>query len=144
MLKFAFIGVVVAAVLAAAAPAQDRPAAQCNQGPYIVFFEWNSAALTSQAGTILDSAATAYGSCGTASVMLTGHTDSAGAAEYNLALAQRRNAAVQRYLSRRGVPPARIAGGVFGESMPRVPTDDAAREPQNRRVEITYAPATSE
>jgi len=50
----------------------------------------------------------------------------------------RRNESVQAYLTGHGVPAGAVTSQAFGESMPRVPTADDAREAQNRRVEITY------
>ena len=91
---------------------------------------------------MLDNAVTAYADCGTASVMLAGHTDRSGTVTYNMGLAGRRNASVREYLSGRGIPDNRIASEAFGESQPRVPTADGVRELQNRRVEITYGPGS--
>ncbi len=122
-------------------PAPPAPAAApCNTGPYIVFFDWDESVITPEAATILDSAVTAYADCGSANVMLAGHTDRSGSVTYNMALAERRNASVRGYLAGRGVPEGRITGEAFGESQPRVPTADGVRELQNRRVEVTYGP----
>ncbi|AKM08130.1 flagellar motor protein MotB [Pelagerythrobacter marensis] len=123
-------------------PPPPPPAPVCNKGPYIVFFEFDKSNITPEAATILDNAVSAYTSCGTAAVMLAGHTDRAGSARYNMGLAERRNASVRSYLAGRGVPGARISSEAFGESQPRVPTADGVRELQNRRVEITYGPGS--
>lgn len=121
-------------------PSPPRPA--CNTGPYVVFFEFDRAELSPEAAGILNSAVTAYANCGTARVMLAGHTDTAGSAQYNMALAQRRNETVRSYMSSRGVPAGQITGEAFGETQPRVPTADGVREAQNRRVEVTYGPGS--
>ncbi|HEY6815486.1 MAG TPA: OmpA family protein, partial [Croceibacterium sp.] len=118
------------------------PQARCNQGPYIVFFDWDSDKLTPEATTILNNAVTAYGACGTASVMLAGHTDKSGSDAYNMGLAERRAGNVRTYLAGRGIPATRVTSQAFGESMPRVPTADGVRELQNRRVEMTYGPGS--
>ncbi len=118
------------------------PKAPCNTGPYIVFFDFDKSDITPEAATILNNAVTAYANCGTASVMLAGHTDRAGTPKYNIGLAERRNASVRSYLTGRGIPAARIAGEAFGETKPRVPTADGVREAQNRRVEVTYGPGS--
>jgi len=72
--------------------------------------------------------------------MVAGHADSAGPAEYNEELAERRGNNVGVYLAGKGVPEVRITARSFGEEMPRVPTADGVREPQNRRVEVTFGP----
>ena len=118
------------------------PQAVCETGPYIVFFNWDSADITSDAAQILDSAASAYANCGNASVMLAGYTDTSGTVQYNLGLAARRNASVRDYLTSRGIGSGMINSQAFGEANPRVPTADGVRELQNRRVEITYGPGS--
>ena len=123
-------------------PPPPPPAPVCETGPYIVFFNWDKSDITPEAATILDNAVSAYANCGTAAVMLAGHTDRSGSTTYNMGLAERRNASVRGYLSSRGIPDGRITSEAFGESQPRVPTADGVRELQNRRVEITYGPGS--
>lgn len=118
------------------------PRAACNTGPYIVFFDFDRSDISPEASTILNNAVTAYANCGMARVMLAGHTDKAGSAQYNMALAARRNEAVRSYMTGRGVPSGQISGEAFGESQPRVPTADGVREAQNRRVEVSYGPGS--
>jgi len=89
---------------------------------------------------VLDNAVAQYANCGSARVMLAGYTDTSGTAQYNIGLSERRNASVQSYLQSRGIPAARISSEAFGETDLRVPTADGVREPQNRRVRITYGP----
>jgi len=124
----------------AAPPPPPRPA--CNTGPYIVFFDFDNSDISPEASTILNNAVTAYANCGMARVMLAGHTDTSGSAQYNMGLAQRRNDAVRSYMTGRGVPSGQITGEAFGETQPRVPTADGVREAQNRRVEVTYGPGS--
>jgi outer membrane protein OmpA-like peptidoglycan-associated protein len=107
-----------------------------------VFFDFDESLITADAATILDNAVTAYANCGTAAVMLAGHTDRSGSNAYNEALAERRNASVTQYLSGRGIPMGRISSQAFGETQNRVPTEDGVRELQNRRVEVTYGPGS--
>ena len=123
-------------------PVQPPVQAVCNKGPYIVFFEWDKSDITPEAATILNNAVSAYANCGAASVMLAGHADRSGSAQYNVGLSQRRANAVRSYMTARGVPDTRISSEAFGESQPRVPTADGVRELQNRRVEITYGPGS--
>jgi OmpA-OmpF porin, OOP family len=124
----------------AAPPPAPKPV--CNTGPYIVFFDFDRSDITAEAASILNSAATAYANCGSARVMLAGHTDTSGSTTYNEALAQRRNASVRNYMTGRGVASGQITDQAFGESQPRVPTADGVREAQNRRVEVTYGPGS--
>lgn len=69
-------------------------------------------------------------------VAVTGHTDTSGAATYNMALSLRRANAVKDALVREGIPAAAIGVTGRGETQLLVQTKDGVREPQNRRVEI--------
>jgi len=118
------------------------PAPVVAVGPFIVFFDWDRSDITPQAAAILDNAAAAYQQTGQAQVVLAGHADRSGSASYNVGLSQRRADAVRSYLAGRGVPSGAIATEAFGESRPLVETADGVREPQNRRVEITFGPGS--
>lgn len=111
-------------------------------GPFIVFFDWDQSDITPEAAAILDNAAAAYAQTGSAQVMLAGHADRSGSASYNVGLSQRRADAVRAYLAGRGVPDGSISTSAFGEERPLVQTEDGVREPQNRRVEITFGPGS--
>ena len=111
-------------------------------GPFIVFFDWDKSDITPEAAAILDNAAAAYAQTGRASVMLAGHADKSGSDAYNVALSQRRADAVKAYLAGKGIADGAITTQAFGESRPLVETADGVREPQNRRVEITYGPGS--
>ncbi len=111
-------------------------------GPFIVFFDWDRDEITPAAAAILDNAAAAYAQTGSASVTLAGHADRSGSDAYNVGLSQRRANNVRSYLAGRGVPDGSITTEAFGESRPLVDTADGVREPQNRRVEITYGPGS--
>lgn len=115
---------------------------QCQSGPFIVFFEWDSADVTPAAADILDNAVSAYANCGTAKVMLAGHADKSGSPSYNVGLSERRNGATNQYLTSHGIPAGVISSEAFGEGRPRVETADGVRELQNRRVEVSYGPGS--
>ena len=107
--------------------------------PFIVFFDWDSAAVTPQAAAILDNAARWYAPLSQCVVLIASHTDRSGSAAYNLILSQRRAEAVGAYLRRRGVSAA-VQIEPYGETRPLVETADGVHEPQNRRAEIIVMP----
>ena len=111
-------------------------------GPFIIFFDWDKDEITPQAAAILDNAASAYQQTGQAQVVLAGHADRSGSADYNVGLSQRRANNTRAYLAGRGVPDGSITTEAFGESRPLVETADGVREPQNRRVEVTFGPGS--
>jgi OmpA-OmpF porin, OOP family len=123
-------------------PPPPPPAPVCNTGPYIVFFDWDKSNLRPDAASVLDNAVAQYANCGSAKVMLAGHADKSGSAKYNVGLSQRRNATVSSYLESKGVAGSAITTEAFGETAPLVQTADGEREPQNRRVEVSYGPGS--
>jgi len=122
--------------------AENCPVERVVIGPFIVFFDWDKDEITPQAAAILDNAAAGYQQTGQASVVLAGHADRSGSDAYNVDLSQRRANNVRGYLAGRGVPDGSITTEAFGESRPLVDTADGVREPQNRRVEITFGPGS--
>jgi OmpA-OmpF porin, OOP family len=103
---------------------------------FIVFFDWDKSNLTSEAQSIVDSAAKFSKQGKIARIVATGHADRSGKDTYNKGLSQRRAEAVKAELVRLGILPTGIATLWEGEQSPLVNTKDGVREPQNRRVEI--------
>ncbi len=118
-------------------PPPPPPAVQ--PGPFLIFFDWDRSVITPEASQVLDRAIEQFRSTGQTSVALAGHTDKSGTANYNMGLSMRRANATKAYMTAHGVPDSVIATQGFGESRPLVETADGVREPQNRRVEITFA-----
>ncbi len=125
------------------APLPPCPPAAVTPGPFLVFFDWDRSVITPEAAAILDRAADQYASTGQTSVTLAGHADKSGKPDYNVALSQRRADAVKAYMTGKGVAAGVITTEAFGESRPLVDTADGVREPQNRRVEITFGGASA-
>lgn len=67
-------------------------------------------------------------------LVLVGHTDDTGSADYNLKLGERRGQAAKDYLVSQGVAPERIGIRSMGETQPAVPNDSPANRALNRRV----------
>jgi outer membrane protein OmpA-like peptidoglycan-associated protein/opacity protein-like surface antigen len=110
--------------------------------PAIVYFGWDEDDLTDRARQTLNEVAQNYRATGQAAVTLAGHADRSGSAGYNVGLSQRRANAVRDYLVSLGVPGGSITSQAFGETRPAVETADGVREPDNRRVEITFGPGS--
>lgn len=118
-------------------PPPPPPVSACNRVPFIVFFDWNSSDVTAEAATTLDATVSMLRVCGFPAVELSGYTDRSGSDAYNQRLSEHRAVTIRGYLASHGVPETSITTQAFGETNPRVPTEDGVRELQNRRVEIT-------
>lgn len=105
---------------------------------YIIFFDWDSSAITPEALAILRNAAENAKKGGISRIEATGHADKSGTQSYNLKLSERRAMAVQAQMAKLGIPANQLALDWKGELEPLVQTDDGVREPQNRRVEIVF------
>lgn len=120
------------AAVKTAAPTPQAPPAE----EFLVFFNLNSARLSPQALDIVESAANFVTKRGNARLILVGHADRTGPADYNLTLSRERAVSVETAMVRMGVPADSIQVEAKGESEPLIPTADGVEEPQNRRVEI--------
>jgi OmpA-OmpF porin, OOP family len=105
---------------------------------YLVFFDWDQSTLTSSALNILDVVANEVRANPPAAVVIVGHADTSGPADYNDRLSMRRADAVRAALIQRGVPAGLIQSSARGENELLVPTPDNVREPSNRRVNISF------
>ena len=117
-------------------PPPPPPQAAAPQS-FMVFFDWDRSNLSQQAVQVIGQAASTFKSRGAARLVATGHTDTSGPENYNMALSLRRANAVKNELVRQGVPAEAISVVGRGEEGLLVQTADGVREPQNRRVEIT-------
>jgi OmpA-OmpF porin, OOP family len=122
-----------------APPPPPAPAAVPAPAPtrsYLVFFDWDKAALTDRARQIIREAADNSTKVQYTRIEVNGYTDTSGTPRYNQGLSVRRAKAVQAELVKDGVPQNAITIQGFGDTHLLVPTGPGVREPQNRRVEI--------
>lgn len=73
-------------------------------------------------------------------ILIEGHADERGSAEYNLALGDRRARAVQTFLTGRGIPTTQLTVISFGEERPICSNENETCWQQNRRAHLTVAP----
>lgn len=103
-----------------------------------VNFEYNSARLTPEAMTVLDTVAeslVAYPQ--KTDIDVRGHTSSEGSNKYNLRLSQKRSQSVADYLAMKGVTNRLTAHG-YGEDQPVADNSTEEGRSQNRRVELVW------
>lgn len=102
----------------------------------VVFFEYDSSALTPAAIKRLKIALNVLDDFSTSKLALQGFADHYGAVDYNLALARRRVNEVQRWLVENGVDQERISLRAMGEGLQAFSDDDDVSRANNRRVEL--------
>jgi len=132
------LGLASAGLLLLTACQQQQAATAPAQKNYTVYFDTNSAALSGEASATVGQVAAAF-KAGGRSVAVTGHTDTTGAADYNLQLSQQRAAAVKDALQRNGVAGEAIAALGYGEQNLPVQTAQNVAERRNRSVDITVS-----
>jgi outer membrane protein OmpA-like peptidoglycan-associated protein len=109
-------------------------------------FPFNSADLTPDTREKLDRVAKALTDPSTVKlgIVISGHTDARGAADYNQLLSERRAQAVRQFLvTERGIDPQRLVAKGHGKSQPLLPSDP--NNDLNRRVQFqnsSYATAS--
>jgi len=72
-------------------------------------------------------------------LVIEGHADERGSAEYNLALGDRRAHAVQEFLSTQGIPGPQLAVVSYGKERPVCTDESESCWQRNRRAHVTAA-----
>lgn len=108
--------------------------------PGNITFKTDSADINSSFYPVLNSVAKVLKKYSNSTVMVSGHTDSTGSADYNLNLSRERATSVASYLQGQGIKSSRFEVLGLGSSNPIASNDTAAGRSQNRRVEIKIIP----
>ena len=104
---------------------------------YGIYFDFGSSLIRPQSEPVLQQIAKAMADNPDWKLTIEGHTDNIGDAASNLALSQRRSAAVvQALTSRYHISPDRFSSAGFGSSHPVDRNDTLAGRARNRRVEL--------
>ena len=107
-------------------------------GTRVIYFEFDSNALTPEAQRIVEAHAEYLASNPGMAVVLEGHADERGTREYNLALGERRANAVADLFQAMGVMADAVRSISYGEERPVAMEHDESAWSLNRRVEILY------
>lgn len=119
----------------------DAKIERIGEGVLITFnaspmFDVNSFQLGSSAKNNLQELATILQKYDDTEIVVQGHTDSSGSADYNFDLSEKRAKNVRNYLVQNGVKSPRFTIEGYGEAMPVASNDTASGKQQNRRVEL--------
>ncbi len=108
--------------------------------PGNITFKTDSADINSSFYPVLNSVARVLKKYDNSTVLVSGHTDSTGSAEYNLKLSRERAQSVASYLEGQGIKSSRFEVLGMGSSNPIASNDTADGREKNRRVEIKIIP----
>lgn len=103
-----------------------------------IYFEFDSAKLTSESIQILETHGNFIAGNGEVSVRLEGHADERGSREYNIALGDRRAQSVRRVLLFQGSSTDQVETVSYGEEQPPMSGHTEEAWSKNRRVELIY------
>ena len=108
---------------------------------YSIFFAFNSAELRQESDSTLREIDEVLRRHPDWKLAISGHTDDVGGDAYNLALSERRAAAVKSALvTRFGAAPARLATAGYGQRQPKATNATLEGRAENRRVELVRLP----
>jgi len=116
------------------APTPPPPAAPAPPPLKDVFFDFDRSAIRNEQKAALNDNAGWLKANSGAKIILEGHCDERGTAEYNLALGERRAKAVKDYLVGVGIAPDRISTISYGKERPFVLGHDESAWKWNRRA----------
>jgi peptidoglycan-associated lipoprotein len=99
-----------------------------------VYFDFDSAALSSAAQSVLNQKSQYLLANSAGQVTIEGHCDERGTNAYNLALGDRRAQSAKNFLVKLGVSESRLSAVSFGEEKPVDPGHNEAAWSKNRRA----------
>ncbi|HIF9480852.1 TPA: peptidoglycan-associated lipoprotein Pal [Photobacterium damselae] len=103
-----------------------------------VFFKFDNAEIQPEYQAMLEAHAEYLRDHPAVKVIIEGHADERGTPEYNIALGERRAAAVVKYLQALGVPASQMSIVSYGEEKPLVLGHTDADYAKNRRAVLVY------
>ncbi len=105
-----------------------------------IYFDFDKYNLRPDAQEILKKGAPAYLKYRDYKLVVEGHCDERGTAEYNLALGEKRATEAAKYLANLGIEKERIKTISYGKEMPRDKGHDEAAWAKNRRAHFVIFP----
>lgn len=114
------------------------------QLPSNVTFATDSSSISQSFHPVLTDVARVLNRYEKTTMMVEGHTDSVGDANYNLQLSERRAFSVRNYLVGEGVDQRRVTTIGYGETQPIADNGTAGGRQENRRVELRIVPNQSQ
>ena len=114
--------------------AKVEPAAKVEDAVKDIHFDFNKSNIRPDAREVLKGNADYFLKNSAASIVVEGHCDERGTAEYNMALGQRRAVEAKKYLVNLGVKESKMKTISYGKERPAVIGSDESSWSQNRRA----------
>jgi outer membrane protein OmpA-like peptidoglycan-associated protein len=105
-----------------------------------VYFDTNKFNINTASQATLNKLIIIFNEYPDTNLLVVGHTDSAGADDYNMTLSKNRANAVTSYLTQKGISQMRLTTNWFGETQPTNDNATAEGRAKNRRVNIAILP----
>lgn len=105
-----------------------------------VYFDTNKSNINTKSKATLDKLAKVFMEFPDTKILVVGHTDSTGSAEYNLNLSEKRAKSVTSYLINDGIASSRLETLWYGETQPKFDNTTAEGRAKNRRVNVAIVP----
>lgn len=101
-----------------------------------VYFDTNKSDVKGTSANTLDRLVGVLKEYPDTNILVEGHTDSAGADDYNMTLSKQRAESVTNYLVKNGISGNRLTTKWYGESQPKSDNSTTEGKAKNRRVEM--------
>lgn len=101
-----------------------------------IYFATDKSNINTQSQNSLDKLVKIFKDYPNTNILLEGHTDNTGRAEYNMSLSEKRANSVYDYLASQGIERNRFNVKWYGEEQPKNDNSTAEGRSKNRRVEI--------
>ncbi|MGB5941478.1 MAG: OmpA family protein [Leeuwenhoekiella sp.] len=105
-----------------------------------VYFDTNKSNINTASQKTLDGLAKVMMEYPQTNVLVIGHTDNTGAAEYNMTLSKQRAQSVTNYLIKDGIASGRFTTQWYGETQPKYDNNTSDGRSKNRRVTLAIVP----
>ncbi|WP_034042641.1 OmpA family protein [Wocania ichthyoenteri] len=105
-----------------------------------VYFSTNKYNINDASQTTLNKLTNVFKEFPDTNILVVGHTDSVGDANYNMTLSKNRAYAVTNYFTQNGVSSGRLTTNWFGETQPIHDNTTAEGRAKNRRVNVAILP----
>jgi outer membrane protein OmpA-like peptidoglycan-associated protein len=101
-----------------------------------VYFDTNKSEVKGASASTLDRLVGVLKEYPDTNILVEGHTDSAGANDYNMNLSKQRAQSVTNYLANKGIASNRLTTKWYGELQPKSDNSTSEGKAKNRRVEM--------